>query len=123
MRHSAPDREITQAVLSARLSHLVENGLLKRRAVADDGAREEYHLTGKGRALFPAVVALMQRGDHLIHGDVGAPLELHDRQTTNAVDPLQVTAADAEVDVRQLLLTPGPGATSETRRRLQRSGG
>lgn len=114
---------ITQAVLSARLTHLVDAELLVRQAVGDDGTREEYHLTDKGRALFPAVVALMQWGDQWIHGDVGAPLELLDRQTAKAVDPLRVTADGVDVDVRRIALAPGPGATPETRRRLQRAAG
>jgi DNA-binding HxlR family transcriptional regulator len=112
---------ITQAVLSARLSHLVDHKLLDRRPSDDDGAREEYHLTDKGRALFPVVVALMQWGDRWIHGEVGAPLELLDRRTERGLDQLAVTAGGVEVDVREVTLAPGPGATSETRQRLQRA--
>lgn len=101
---------ITQAVLSARLSHLVENQLLRRRPVEDDGSREEYQLTDKGRALFPVVVALMQWGDQWIHGDVGAPVKLIGRETAQGVDPLRVTVDGVPVDVRQIALAPGPGA-------------
>lgn len=114
---------ITQAVLSARLSHLVENDLLSRQPVDDEGGREEYNLTEKGKALFPVVVALMQWGDQWIHGDVGAPLELLDRNTAQLLDPLRVTAGGEEIQLGRVTLRPGPGATAETRQRIGRSAG
>ena len=107
---------ITQAVLSSRLSHLIEHELLRREATDGEGAREEYRLTNKGRALFPAVVALMQWGDQWVHGDIGAPLVLLDRASGKAIDRLSVTAAGNVTGPQQIALAAGPGATLETRR-------
>lgn len=107
---------ITQAVLSSRLSHLIEQGLLERAAVDLDATREDYRLTDKGRALFPVVVALMQWGDQWVHGDIGAPLILRDRESGKAIDPVQVTAAGSLTGPRRVIVTAGPGATAETRR-------
>jgi DNA-binding HxlR family transcriptional regulator len=107
---------ITQAVLSARLSHLIEQELLERAAIDAELSREEYRLTDRGRALFPVVVALMQWGDRWVHGDIGAPLVLRDRNSGKAIDPLRVTAAGSPTGPRQIVITAGPGATAETRR-------
>src|SRR3954454_7175745 len=52
-------------ILSARLATLVEHGILQRARYQEPGSRPraEYHLTDKGRELFPALIALLQWGD------------------------------------------------------------
>jgi DNA-binding HxlR family transcriptional regulator len=77
----------TEAVTAARLHELVDEGLLERRPYQEPGqrSRDEYHLTEKGRDLFPAVVALMRWGDKwaqpdggpvaFTHADCGAPID------------------------------------------------
>ena len=77
----------TEAVTAARLRELVDAGLLELRPYQDPGqrSRTEYHLTEKGRDLFPAVVALMRWGDRwarpdggtvaFTHADCGAPID------------------------------------------------
>jgi DNA-binding HxlR family transcriptional regulator len=64
---------LARNVLSERLSMLAEHGILERRVLFSDSQRSaggpllrpphEYRLTDKGRALFPAYVALMQWGN------------------------------------------------------------
>ncbi len=56
--------DIPRAVLSDRLRGLVDDGLLCRRPDSDHPRREIYALTGTGRALWPALHALMRWGDH-----------------------------------------------------------
>jgi DNA-binding HxlR family transcriptional regulator len=65
-----------RAVLADRLRALVEAGVLVRREYRDAGARtrHEYRLTGAGRALRPALVALMQWGDRYRPMPAGPPL-------------------------------------------------
>jgi DNA-binding HxlR family transcriptional regulator len=65
-----------RAVLADRLRALVEAGVLVRREYRDAGARtrHEYRLTGAGRALRPALVALMQWGDRYRPVPAGPPL-------------------------------------------------
>jgi DNA-binding HxlR family transcriptional regulator len=77
----------TEAVTAARLRELADEGLLERRPYQDPGqrSRAEYHLTEKGRDLFPAIVALMRWGDKWVrpdggrvaftHADCGAPID------------------------------------------------
>lgn len=54
---------VARNILTDRLTGLVEHGILDK--VLPDGAvqgHREYRLTAKGRALFPAYLALMQWG-------------------------------------------------------------
>jgi DNA-binding HxlR family transcriptional regulator len=77
-----------KAVLTDRLGTLVEQGILQRVPYQAEGERQrhEYRLTGKGRDLYPTLVALMQWGDRyladgvppmaLAHRDCGEPVHL-----------------------------------------------
>lgn len=70
-----------RAVLADRLRTLVEAGVLVRRAYRDAGARtrHEYRLTDAGRALQPALIALMEWGDRYRPVAAGPPLRIeHD---------------------------------------------
>jgi DNA-binding HxlR family transcriptional regulator len=49
--------------LSARLSALVDAGVLERRPYSDSPPRSGYHLTPAGRDLLPALQALLQWGN------------------------------------------------------------
>ena len=53
--------DIPRAVLSARLTSLVEAGLVERRPYRPD--RDEFHLTAAGRDLWPVLHGLMEWGD------------------------------------------------------------
>jgi DNA-binding HxlR family transcriptional regulator len=54
---------IAKGMLTTRLRQLVEAGVLERVAASDGSAYQEYHLTPKGRDLFPVVVSLRQWGE------------------------------------------------------------
>ena len=95
-------------VLTNRLRLLVDEGLLER--VPDDrrGDRHRYVLTDKGRALAPALIALMKWGDRFYAGPDGPPrLTLH-RGCGGTVDETlvcaswgqHVTAADMDLAAR-----------------------
>ncbi|WLH81494.1 MULTISPECIES: winged helix-turn-helix transcriptional regulator [unclassified Pseudomonas] len=51
---------VAKNILAARLKEMVEQGLLQLNEV---GARNEYQLTDKGRALMPVLVTLAQWGE------------------------------------------------------------
>jgi DNA-binding HxlR family transcriptional regulator len=72
--------QISEPVAAARLRELVEDGLLEREDYRDPGqrTRQRYRLTEKGADLFPALMALMQWGDHWLD-DRGGPVELRHR--------------------------------------------
>ncbi|GII63249.1 HxlR family transcriptional regulator [Sphaerisporangium krabiense] len=99
-------------VLSARLSRLVEEGLLRKVPYREPGrrVRHEYRLTQKGLDLYPILVSLMQWGDvHmaesgppvvLTHRDCGAPVGVH----LSCAEGHEVTSP------REVTPTHGPGA-------------
>ncbi len=50
--------DLSDRLLSERMKELEAEGIVKRRVIGDTPVRVEYELTGKGRALEPAVRAL-----------------------------------------------------------------
>ncbi|HUB99775.1 MAG TPA: helix-turn-helix domain-containing protein [Solirubrobacterales bacterium] len=64
---------VARNVLSARLQHLVEEGILERRAYHENPPRYEYFLTDKGLDLWPALIALLSWGDKYSAGPEGPP--------------------------------------------------
>src|SRR5271165_6091981 len=79
---------LAKNILADRLRRLVDDGVLSR-----DGPerRPLYHLTEKGRALAPVVVALMQWGDRWVSGG-RPPVVVTDAQGRQ-VDPVELQAA------------------------------
>jgi DNA-binding HxlR family transcriptional regulator len=75
---------IARNILSARLKHLVERGVLSRQPSSEDARQVEYRLTTMGKALFPVLVSMAQWGSQwapcadtalvLENADTGAPL-------------------------------------------------
>jgi DNA-binding HxlR family transcriptional regulator len=59
--------DIPRAVLSARLTRLVDNGVLERRPDPDRAGAHIYELTDAGRDLWPALYALLVWGDRHRH--------------------------------------------------------
>jgi DNA-binding HxlR family transcriptional regulator len=80
---------IPRATLSARLSTLVDHGVLDRLAGAESPTRPSYTLTAKGRSLGPVMVALMQWGDEW-SGVGEPPVTLLDLDTDAAIEPVYV---------------------------------
>ncbi len=87
---------LSEAVASARLRELVQEGLLCKQPYREPGqrAREEYVLTDKGVDLFPALVALMQWGDRWLTRDGQGPVALRHAGTCAA--PVRVVARCAD---------------------------
>ena len=75
--------DIPKAVLSDRLSGLVEDGILERRPDPDHAGRHLYELTAAGRDLWPAVSELLAWGSRhratntrvFKHAVCGSPLD------------------------------------------------
>ncbi|MFI9330110.1 winged helix-turn-helix transcriptional regulator [Kitasatospora sp. NPDC052868] len=68
------DLGIATNILTARLDHLVAEGIAERRRYTDHPPRHEYHLTAAGRDLYGIVLALLAWGDKYRAQDAGAPL-------------------------------------------------
>ena len=80
---------IPRATLSARLTTLVDHGVLERHAEPETPTRPTYRLTSKGRALGPVLTALMQWGDAW-SGTGEPPVTLLDLDTGDEIDPVYI---------------------------------
>ena len=106
------DLGIAKNLLTDRLAALVSASVVEKVQYQERPVRHEYRLTEKGRALSPALVALMRWGDvwcgdgdaptELVHHDCGTRLELQSWCTTcnEPVLPTQISSR------------PGPGRHS-----------
>jgi DNA-binding HxlR family transcriptional regulator len=86
-------------VLSARLAHLVEQGLLRRVPYQEPGQRQryEYRLTDKGLDLYPVLVGLLQWGDKYLADDGAPPVTLTHKGCGEPVRVTMMCADDHEV--------------------------
>ncbi len=112
---------IAKNILADRLDRLVEHGIFERADVGDAGPRFEYRLTEKGEALLPLLTALRDWSDQWVFGSGHEPVIVKDRRSGRRIPRLRVTDAEGRVLTRRDLRTePGPGASPETQRLLQR---
>jgi DNA-binding HxlR family transcriptional regulator len=112
---------IAKNVLSARLQHLVDHGIFERVDVGTEGERYEYRLTEKGDALLTVLTALREWSDEWVFGRGKEPVVVRDRRSGRRISKLRITDADgAPLGRRDLRTEPGPGASSDTIRRLVR---
>ncbi|MGE5290736.1 MAG: winged helix-turn-helix transcriptional regulator [Micromonosporaceae bacterium] len=100
-------------ILSNRLAHLVEEGLLSKSPYREQGqrGRYEYRLTQKGLDLFPVLVALLHWGDKYAAGEQGSQVVLTHRDCGEPV-ALRLTCAQGHTlaSAREVTPLPGPGA-------------
>jgi len=110
---------IARNILSARLKKLVARDILERIAAPDGGRRLEYRLTGKGRAFFPVLMALMQWGDRWVAGCDRVPVRVVDRASRREIAEIIVASSDGRpLGPSDVVMVPGPGAAAATRARL-----
>ena len=97
---------VSRGVLSKRLSHLVDEGMLEKRAYENRPPRFEYVLTEKGRAFYSVLAAMIRFGEDWMWAEGSEPpLQLFDRETGEPVAPLVVNEATGEpIDVRKIRL-------------------
>ena len=67
------DLGISRKVLTERLGHLVEHGVLEKQAY-DNRPRYAYVLTEKGRELVDVLMVMVGWGDKWLAGDAGPPV-------------------------------------------------
>lgn len=100
-------------VLSARLSRLVAEGLLRKVPYQEPGQRQrdEYRLTQKGLDLYPILMALMHWGDRYLADPEGPPVVVTHRDCGAPVALRLVCEEGHEVGgPREVTPRPGPGA-------------
>jgi DNA-binding HxlR family transcriptional regulator len=100
-------------VLSARLTRLVDEGLLRKVPYQEPGQRQrdEYRLTRKGLDLFPILMALMHWGDRYVADPEGPPVIVTHRDCNSPLS-LHITCAEGHEVAGPHEATPllGPGA-------------
>jgi DNA-binding HxlR family transcriptional regulator len=106
------DLGISRKVLAERLKHLVEVGMLERRAYSERPPRYEYTLTTMGSEFVDVLMAMVAWGDRWTAGEAGPPVLYRHRscgQITH-VEPHCAACGEilrsVDVDVE-----PGPGFT------------
>jgi len=111
---------IARNILTSRLNTLCENGILQRVPVKEGAKRHEYRLTTMGRDLLPVIIVLTQWGDRWLGQDQGPPVRFVERETGKEIPDVCVRSEDGrQLKARELAMIPGPGATDETRERLE----
>ena len=110
---------IAKNILTTRLDHLVAHGIFEKVDVGSEGPHFEYHLTDKGDALLPALIALREWSDEWVFGRGREPIIILDRRTGRRVPKMRVRASDGRpLSRRDLRAVPGPGASEDTIRRF-----
>ena len=103
---------IARNVLSARLAHLVDEGVLEKVRYQDRPERFEYRLTAKGRDLWPVLSALRHYGDRHYAPD-GPPVLVTHRGCGGELDDRRICRrCGAALELADVEAHPGPGALS-----------
>lgn len=103
---------VSRSVLADRLDHLVRHGVLERREYREPGQRHrhEYHLTAKGKDLYPVLTALRQWGDRYL-ADPEGPMTLVTHRGCGASVQARLVCEEGHVlGVDDLERRLGPGA-------------
>ena len=106
------DLGISRKVLTQRLNHLLNHGIVERRPYTDKPVRYDYLLTGKGWELCDVLLAITAWGDRWTADEHGPPVILHHttcRHTAHAI--ITCSACNEPLRARDVHVTPGPGAS------------
>ena len=106
------DLGISRKVLTERLNHLVEHGVLERRPY-DNRPRHEYHLTEKGTELVDVLMVMVRWGDTWLAGEAGPPVlyRHHACGEISRVD-LRCSGCGEPMHASDIDVLAGPGAAA-----------
>src|SRR5215212_1962566 len=106
------DLGISRKVLTERLNHLVDHGVLERRPY-DNRPRHEYHLTDKGAELVDVLMVMVRWGDAWLAGEAGPPVlyRHHACGQTSSVD-LRCSGCGEPMHAGDVDVLEGPGAAA-----------
>ena len=100
---------ISRNILSARLNHLVEEGILEKRP-ASETSHTEYVLTDAGRALRTVIISLIHWGDEFRPHAKGPRFILMDKEREEPIKKMNIySESGSEVKPGQVGAIPGPG--------------
>jgi DNA-binding HxlR family transcriptional regulator len=99
-------------ILTDRLEHLVDRGVLVRVPYQSNPVRHDYRLTEKGKELWLVLMAMRQWGDRW-EAPEGAPVLIEHTSCRHQMIVLATCSACGEpIDTRSARAIPGPGAAS-----------
>ncbi|SDT36754.1 winged helix-turn-helix transcriptional regulator [Microlunatus soli] len=106
------DLGISRKVLTERLNHLVDHGVL-RRDPYDNRPRYEYRLTDKGTELVDLLMIMVGWGDKWLAGEAGPPVlyRHHACGQISSVD-LRCAGCGEPMHADDVEVLPGPGAAN-----------
>lgn len=104
------DLGISRKVLTERLNHLVEHGVLERRPY-DRRPRYEYVLTGQGAELVELLMVMVAWGDRWLAGAAGPPV-LYRHHACGEISSVELRCAHCGEPMRagDIDVLPGPGS-------------
>jgi DNA-binding HxlR family transcriptional regulator len=106
------DLGISRKVLTERLNHLVERGVLERRPY-DRRPRYEYVLTEKGAELVELLMLMAAWGDKWLAGKAGPPIVYRHRACEEISSAgLRCSHCGGSMRADNVELLPGPGAAA-----------
>ena len=104
---------ISRNILSARLNHLVEQGILEKRQ-ASETSHTEYVLTEAGRSLRTVIISLIHWGDEFRPHPKGQRFVLIDKDTERPIRKMGIySERGVELEPGKIGVTPGPGSKSK----------
>jgi DNA-binding HxlR family transcriptional regulator len=96
---------LARNVLSTRLKKMVADGVMTMAPAADGTSYQEYHLTAKGEALLPVLVAMRQWGERFLFAPGEPHSELLAKGSGKALEEIRVRDVDGlELGVNDLAL-------------------
>ncbi len=100
---------ISRNILSDRLNHLVQEGILEKR-LASETSHTEYVLTDAGRALRTVIVSLIHWGDEYRPHKKGTRFILMDKENNEPIKKMSIYAeSGSEVKPGKIGVIAGPG--------------
>jgi DNA-binding HxlR family transcriptional regulator len=106
------DLGISRKVLTERLNHLVDRGVLERRPY-DKRPRYEYVLTGKGLELIDVLMVMVAWGDKWLAGKAGPPV-LYRHHACSEISHVELSCSHCgkPMHANDVDVLPGPGAAA-----------
>jgi len=104
------DLKISRKVLTERLNHLVDQGVLERHPY-DKRPRYEYRLTEKGVDLVDLLMVMTRWGDKWLAGEAGPPV-LYRHHACGEISSVDLRCAHCgePMHANDVTVLPGPGA-------------
>jgi DNA-binding HxlR family transcriptional regulator len=105
------DLGISRNLLSDRLGHLVDHGVVERRRYQERPARDRFVLTDAGAELVPVLIALTAWGDRWRTPPDGPPLRFH-HEGHRCEPVVTCSTCSAPLSSTNVQPVPGPGGRS-----------